>query len=535
MTKKISPTLHPINVEEFIQKVNAKPVLSDKTFENKKERKLHPKGVYSEEIFGFLGTQQRFEKWGYIPFPFKIFAPFVFDRVSDGIAKMFLGGDAFNAVLTGEPFYLLNDGSFSSSPEDKKRQLYSIYEFKTLDDLYKFLKEGEKNHEFQILKKYWYETKKNAKLFDKFLEYLDAIFIDKLLVIPAGYRDILITKDGKVVEDALSKEYKEIIKNLIRFGAIESEQNKRNNSTNTTNKKEEDNNDITASITDLKSIVKKDQQENEDDEEESTAQFTNQDYKTTVKYIYISLQNIIKGIADILGLGGANAKYKLIQGAKISKRVDHAVRLVLEPDKSLTLDEVGIPWMFLIKLYEPFVLHYIEKDGKYKDVKEWVLKEITSISETDEEFQELQNIRTIPKEKFLKFANTIVMNPEIVPQNIKALFIDILQRIINGEKDGVVKRVLLLRHPVEDAEHLLGLVPKIIEKNVYVTTLNPQNFARLGADCDGDQVNIYALHTPEANKHMKFLSPIHKKGELSIRQPNSLRNSIDMDISLTLY
>ena len=527
-----NPKLRPINPDEFIQKVDAKPVTSDKTFENKKERKLDPKGVYSEEIFGLIGSQKRFEKFGYIELPFRVMAPFTTDRISAGILKTFFG-KAYSNIIIGEPFYLLNDGSFSNEPEDKKRNLYSIYEFKTLDEFYNFMKEGEKNHEFEIFKNYWYEIKKTGRLFDKIRENLDSYFVNKIIVVPAGYRDILIKKDGTVVEDPLSKEYQELIRTVNYYL-----NNFKKQEQDTKENKKEENNFLDISPEDAFSQIGAVANEliNKENKEE-TSKNKNKiiDYKTAVKKIYSHLNNIVNHIADILGIGGTNSKYKLIQGGKLAKRLDHAIRLVLEPDKNLHLDEISIPWMFLIKLYEPFVLHYIEKDPRFQNVKEWVLKEIVSIGETTEEFEQLQKIKTIPKEKFLKLANMIVTNPKIVPPDVKESFIQILQEIIDGKKDNIKKYVLALRHPVEDEKHILGLKPVINTNNVYVVALPPQNYARLGADNDGDQLNIYAVHTKGANLELKKISPLNRKAALDPAKPNSLRNSIDMDISLAIY
>jgi hypothetical protein len=50
-----------------------------------------------------------------------------------------------------------------------------------------------------------------------------------------------------------------------------------------------------------------------------------------------------------------------------------------------------------------------------------------------------------------------------------------------------------------------------------------------------DQINIYSLHTPQANKELEIIDPSNQYGLHSSVSYNKFRPSIDMDLALGIY
>jgi len=470
------------DLDEFIKKTGAKPVTSDKTFSDKRNKILDPNGVYSEEIFGRLGSSQRRKKFGYIQLPEKVIAPAIFDEVTGGILSSVISKVVFNSAINGAPFYLMNDGSFSTQKENPEKGIYAIKEFKSFNDFYNFLRNEQNSNEFQILKKKIHEKGLDSE-FNFILENLDRIFVDKIIVIPAAYRDIFI-KENVVKEHPLSQLYQKLIRLAKKY---ESSKNASSSG------------DVAAAFGQI-----------------SETEFS---YDKWARAVYSTLHQIAQELVNIIGFG---KKGKLIRSAKLAKRLDHTVRLVLVNDNNLKPTEVKIPWIFINKLYEEFLMHYILSKPEYSDVKDWLVQ----IAGTDK----------IDKNVFREVMNKIVQNPRIVPENVKEKIIEIQKRIIEGKDDGYEKYVIVIRHPVESSDSILGMKPVIDPEDNYTAALPQTVFSTLGADSDGDQINIYAVFTPSANKEIKEKLSFNNPSSLqSVTKFGARRVSIDMDLALGIY
>ena len=516
MSKNI---LEPLDIEEFIKKNKLEEVTSENTFVKVAGKKvLDPDGVYSERIFGTIGSSKRRRTFAYISFPKPVLNLFTFEPVSSNLITSIFGRENYQKfILEGKPLYLLEDGSLYLQPFHEDKDLKAIKTFQTPEDFYNFLKNEQNTVEFQTFYNYQNTVKGNKDVLEFILQNIDKIFTTKILVIPAAYRDIFI-KENVVQENPISKLYQYLIfqnKKLIEDNPVLKRLKYKVG-------------DEQGFIDDFVNQDTEEQQPNQtqsSEEMEKESDEDKKDKKLTVNEYYSKVHNALLKLAnELVNILGFGQKGKLIRGAKLSKRLDHTVRLVLAHNKELKPNQVQIPWTFLIKLYEPFVLHHILKNSKYSDVKNWVVEQLGG----DE--------KSLSDKAFRDLANNIVKNPRVVPPQIKEKFIEMLDEIISGRYDNYSKRVVVIRHPVESSDSILGMVPVIDENDTYVARLPQTMFATLGADCDGDQINIYALHTPKANIELEKLDPTAPHGgAFSIQAYKKFRSSIDMDLALGIY
>lgn len=172
---------------------------------------LHPEGMFSPEIFGAPGTEDRKIKWGWIRLNDVFMNPhalYVLKRLKKAIANdMKLGLGRYYVDRTGE---LTKIEPGETVPAD------ALY--KNAGTGIDWLKEAWPYITWRITK----DMSKAAKMRRKWLQAysIDEIFWDKLLVMPAWYRDTQFSADGTSKRNIINQYYarvlrlSEIIKNL---------------------------------------------------------------------------------------------------------------------------------------------------------------------------------------------------------------------------------------------------------------------------------------------------------------------------------
>ena len=159
------------------------------------------------------------------------------------------------------------------------------------------------------------------------------IFIDKYLVLPAGIRDLSISKTSNQTIVNFS-DLSELYTNLIRH----------------TNALGSDSALLPDEI--KKPIIEQIQK--------------------TVLEINNWIKNRLKG------------KSGLIRGGLLRKVIDYSGRLVVTTDNTLPLGSVGLPWPVVLKLYEPFAINYIlKRDRNMLKSIQYVLKSDTELDVSD--------------------------------------------------------------------------------------------------------------------------------------------------------
>ncbi|HQF37196.1 MAG TPA: hypothetical protein PLL26_06200 [Candidatus Dojkabacteria bacterium] len=278
--------LELLDIAKYIKDNNLKPVTTIRLYE--KPEKTDPTGLFSEEIFGKFASSERRRRFAYIDLKVTIIHPEVFS-IMTGLDS------TISKLLTNKAKYIIDkDGNLIEDSEKGQSGVnYFVSMFKKIN-IDKFKKTSPKNFKF---------IKNNES----------KIFIDKYLVLPAGIRDLSISKTSKQVIVNFS-DLSELYTNLIRHTNVLGSDPK--------NLPDDIKNPIVEQI------------------------------QKTVLDINNWIKNRLKG------------KSGLIRGGLFRKVIDYSGRLVVTTDNALPLGTVGLPWQVVLKLYEPFAINRILKRDK---------------------------------------------------------------------------------------------------------------------------------------------------------------------------
>lgn len=291
-----------MDINYFIEKKKIKEVKSAKI--EGRGGKLDSEGLFSEEIFGRVGSPIRKLTFGYIDLHVKIIHPQCWDMIV-GLNPM------INKMLTGKKKYIINpDGDIEESTDS----FIGMSGIKALIDNWDKLNlnlVGKKHPEYV-------KFLKNNK---------EKIFIDKILVIPAGIRDVQLNVGGTNKKIITSSEVNTLYEELLQ-------------QTKT----------VDSNLLDFL-----------DDE--------------TVKNIVGAIQRkvieINKWIEERL-----KGKNGILRGGLLSKTVDYSGRFNIVNDMSVKQGYIGVPWQAVLKLYEPFTIYHIIKNKYNVNVKELIKQQL---------------------------------------------------------------------------------------------------------------------------------------------------------------
>ena len=291
-----------MDINYFIEKKKIKEVKSAKI--EGRGGKLDSEGLFSEEIFGRVGSPIRKLTFGYIDLHVKIIHPQCWDMIV-GLNPM------MNKMLTGKKKYIINpDGDIEESTDS----FIGMSGIKALIDNWDKLNlnlVGKKHPEYV-------KFLKNNK---------EKIFIDKILVIPAGIRDVQLNVGGTNKKIITSSEVNTLYEELLQ-------------QTKT----------VDSNLLDFL-----------DDE--------------TVKNIVGAIQRkvieINKWIEERL-----KGKNGILRGGLLSKTVDYSGRFNIVNDMSVKQGYIGVPWQAVLKLYEPFTIYHIIKNKYNVNVKELIKQQL---------------------------------------------------------------------------------------------------------------------------------------------------------------
>lgn len=169
-------------------------------------RQYHPQGLFSSEIFGMEGSDRRMKTYGYIDLKVEVFHPIIFKTITR--LKLF-----YKDILSGKKYAIF----------DKK-----LGEFIEVDPLEENADTG-----FHFFVSHWKELKftqnksskrdENIKLVEK---YRDRALTSKLVVMPAGMRDVEVSEStGRPSYDEVNEYYF----SMLRFTNTISDAGLRNN------------------------------------------------------------------------------------------------------------------------------------------------------------------------------------------------------------------------------------------------------------------------------------------------------------------
>ncbi len=270
-----------------------------------------PNGLWSEEIFGQIGSKERRNKFGYIAINGNVINPILHDMV------LTISTDIKNIILSKEKYILKNDKLIMTETGET-----GLLFFNEILDKIKFI-----------------NLIKNKPEKTKLAEFLDnnkhLIMIKNLLVLPAGDRDLSVTK-------AKSKQ-------------------------------------ITSPVNDLyEKIISLSTQLSIQNDKEMIEMFLIYIQKGCLQ-VLTWLQNNIKG------------KYGLFRATMLKKTVDFSARIAATSDPKIPLGKIGVPWHCILLLYQPFFFNYILRQNPIlkQDISDYLKIQDIGIKELTEFIQQI--------------------------------------------------------------------------------------------------------------------------------------------------
>jgi len=290
-----------LDIDRTIDQEGIKEVKSPRIYTGGGRTVIDPNGLFSEEVFGRLGSRQRKTTFGYIKLNTTIIHPEAYSiltSINTDLAKLILDKDK----------YIITDAGLLVQDSEKGES--GVHFFVQNFDKFKFSKMAKK------------EKSEEAAFI---IKNKNKVLITKLLVLPAGVRDIHTSnRSGKTMIESseISTLYEKLLK---QCGGI------------------------STGLPD-----------------EIMSPMLQRIQRTTME-INSWIKDRMKG------------KHGLIRGGVLKRVTDYSGRMVIGPDPKLKLGYVGLPWQSVLKLFEPFALNYI----LYKD--KTVIPLIQSFLTTEEE------------------------------------------------------------------------------------------------------------------------------------------------------
>jgi len=203
-------------------------------------------------------------------------------------------------------------------------------------------------------------------------------------------------------------------------------------------------------------------------------------------------------------------KRGMVRSDILGKRVDFSGRAVIVGGSTeIKADEIGVPYKMLVKIYEPFLLHYLYNSGKVNREKLSVLlKEYNntslSILSLRQLLSDIQKGHTLPKE---------------------------LDELMKSAVNETIKDKVIIskRDPALHAESVRAFHPKSVDGDSIKLAITA--CSGFNADFDGDQMALYTPLTQESIDEVRE-KMIDSKSRDGMGQ-NS--DSFDKDCVIGLY
>jgi DNA-directed RNA polymerase beta' subunit len=180
-----------LNINEFIDRYKLQEVTSKEIFSDSKNRVFDDRGLWSETIFGRVGSKERQSKFGFANLNTKIFHPVVYKL-------LYSVSEDFRDALLHKKKYVIKDKQLIENDSGETGII--------------FLCENIDNIDFVEI------CKKDKLDVATFLEKnKDKIVIDKYLIIPAGIRDLNISvRNPQAMSDPINEAYESLL-NYVLF------------------------------------------------------------------------------------------------------------------------------------------------------------------------------------------------------------------------------------------------------------------------------------------------------------------------------
>ena len=162
-------------------------------------KNFDPNGLFSTEIFGRVGSEERNKRFGYIDLNIKVLHPLIYKHISS-LKKLYLN------IMAGKIYAKWDNKEkdfIKATSEDGQTGFTFFLEH------YEKIKHNDNDSDARSFK---------IKLIKKYK--LEEVLIDKYLVLPAGLRDYVVDDAGKPSEDEINETYRKLLSTANALGNI---------------------------------------------------------------------------------------------------------------------------------------------------------------------------------------------------------------------------------------------------------------------------------------------------------------------------
>ena len=190
--------------------------------------------------------------------------------------------------------------------------------------------------------------------------------------------------------------------------------------------------------------------------------------------ILSNIQNIYNSLFNSM-IDKIKGKTGLVRGALLGKNADFSGRAVIVPDPLIKPSQLGVPRTMLIRLFYPWIIHYITT---HKEIVDALQKLGVKV-----------NINNLFE----------LINKDLFEKNINGEIVSILNKVMEIViKD---KCILAKRDPVLHKLSVRGFYPvSVDDSSIHITPLVCDG---MNADFDGDQMAIFVPLTNKAQNIVK--------------------------------
>jgi hypothetical protein len=182
-----------MDVDDFVQKNIIAAVTSFDVLEPSTTL-FHKDGLFSEEIFGAVGSDDRMKKFGFLPLSSNIIAPIIYKN----LIKI---SSLYDDILAGRVY-----ATFNSEIKNFERVVGDPEDVEDAGTGYAFFLSHYHEIEFPLT-----ESLKRENRVTLLNQYREVSLINKYIVLPAGFRDIRIESGARMVQDEINKLYRSMI------------------------------------------------------------------------------------------------------------------------------------------------------------------------------------------------------------------------------------------------------------------------------------------------------------------------------------
>jgi hypothetical protein len=182
-----------MDVENFIRDRRAMPVSSTLVYEPSTNL-YHPDGLYSEEVFGLVGSPERMLRFGYVDLNTTIFNPKLFKLICQlgGIYKDVMSGAAWATFDPVKKDFVRVNGDPTLVKGANTGYSFFLHHFNEL--VFRVNNSTKRDERIEVLEQY----KERAQMV-------------RYLIEPAGLRDIANDASGRLIQDDVNKLYTALI------------------------------------------------------------------------------------------------------------------------------------------------------------------------------------------------------------------------------------------------------------------------------------------------------------------------------------